>query len=292
MCAFPNSSDTKPCLKSENNPKDSKSERDSVIQQDDEIMIPSACSSSDLVIAQWPTKILAALHSRIPHYRSPYNVGIAKDSTQYHLDAERSHSQLTPSPSEASIHPVHSPSAFDITQKLLEAQPRSINLELSQMQNSPWTPSFPPHTYYITPPSRTPEAAVASPSVFDDAPVSSNAQIFHQYDQFSAQDHRRIYSVSPSLNHHASPGLDDYYLTHTTDSEHQVVEDSSRSKEAPYAELLYRCLFDAPENQMILKDIYEWFRNHTDKTRNPENKGWMNSIRHNLSMNQASDSCS
>jgi hypothetical protein len=36
---------------------------------------------------------------------------------------------------------------------------------------------------------------------------------------------------------------------------------------------------------MILRDIYEWFKNNTDKASASETKGWQNSIRHNLSMN-------
>ena len=41
----------------------------------------------------------------------------------------------------------------------------------------------------------------------------------------------------------------------------------------------------APGNKMVLKEIYEWFENHTDKAKDPKSKGWQNSIRHNLSMN-------
>ena len=53
----------------------------------------------------------------------------------------------------------------------------------------------------------------------------------------------------------------------------------------PYAQLIYRALKSAPGHAMVLKEIYEWFENNTDKAKNGSSKGWQNSIRHNLSMN-------
>lgn len=56
----------------------------------------------------------------------------------------------------------------------------------------------------------------------------------------------------------------------------------------PYAQLIYRALMSAPNHAMVLKDIYEWFEQNTDKAKIAQNssaKGWQNSIRHNLSMN-------
>ena len=52
----------------------------------------------------------------------------------------------------------------------------------------------------------------------------------------------------------------------------------------PYATLIFKALRSAPGNRMILKEIYKWFENNTDKNKNGT-KGWQNSIRHNLSMN-------
>ncbi|KAG4430766.1 hypothetical protein IFR05_013751 [Cadophora sp. M221] len=54
----------------------------------------------------------------------------------------------------------------------------------------------------------------------------------------------------------------------------------------PYAKLIYRALMGAPDRSMVLQEIYQWFREHTPKG-NSHSKGWMNSIRHNLSMNAA-----
>jgi hypothetical protein len=62
-------------------------------------------------------------------------------------------------------------------------------------------------------------------------------------------------------------------------------EDGAVDKEQPYAQLIFHALKGAPNNTMILRDIYDWFKRNTDKASDNEKKGWQNSIRHNLSMN-------
>jgi len=66
----------------------------------------------------------------------------------------------------------------------------------------------------------------------------------------------------------------------------------------PYAQLLYRAFMSHPRHAMTLQEIYQWFRENTDKAKD-EGKadkngkgqdGWKNSIRHNLSMNKVSAS--
>ncbi|KAK6496928.1 hypothetical protein TWF481_001910 [Arthrobotrys musiformis] len=54
-----------------------------------------------------------------------------------------------------------------------------------------------------------------------------------------------------------------------------------------YAEMIYMALKSAPGYQMHLQEIYQWFRDTYPKFRQDQSKGWMNSIRHNLSMNGA-----
>ncbi|KAK4465161.1 hypothetical protein QBC42DRAFT_294576 [Cladorrhinum samala] len=62
---------------------------------------------------------------------------------------------------------------------------------------------------------------------------------------------------------------------------------ASNSKgEEPYAKLIYRAFMSKPSRAMTLQEIYQWFRENTDKGKD-DSKGWQNSIRHNLSMNQA-----
>lgn len=59
-------------------------------------------------------------------------------------------------------------------------------------------------------------------------------------------------------------------------------------KEEPYAQLIYRAFLSTPRHAMTLQEIYQWFRENTDKGKSGD-KGWQNSIRHNLSMNLVSD---
>lgn len=62
--------------------------------------------------------------------------------------------------------------------------------------------------------------------------------------------------------------------------------DSESAKgEPPYAKLIYNALMDAPEHKLVLRDIYTWISDNTDKAKDPAFKGWQNSVRHNLSMN-------
>lgn len=59
----------------------------------------------------------------------------------------------------------------------------------------------------------------------------------------------------------------------------------AEEKDQPYAQLIFRCLKDALNHEMVLKDIYDWFELNTSKVKNAKTTGWQNSIRHNLSMN-------
>lgn len=59
----------------------------------------------------------------------------------------------------------------------------------------------------------------------------------------------------------------------------------SKEKSPCYANLIYQALMEAPGHKMILRDIYAWIAQNTDKAKDPSSKGWQNSVRHNLSMN-------
>lgn len=55
-----------------------------------------------------------------------------------------------------------------------------------------------------------------------------------------------------------------------------------------YAQLLWKCLYDAPDHQLSLREIYAWIAAHSPKASAEGHRGWMNSVRHNLSMNAVS----
>ncbi|KAI1752717.1 hypothetical protein F4782DRAFT_546344 [Xylaria castorea] len=67
-------------------------------------------------------------------------------------------------------------------------------------------------------------------------------------------------------------------------------ETGKAKPEEPYAKLIQKALMSVDGSKMALQQIYQWFRENTDKSNN-DGKGWQNSIRHNLSMNAAFLKC-
>ncbi|KAG0636753.1 hypothetical protein HOY80DRAFT_925283 [Tuber brumale] len=65
------------------------------------------------------------------------------------------------------------------------------------------------------------------------------------------------------------------------------MEEEDQDDDAPYAVLIYRALMSTPTRRMVLSQIYDYFREKIPKFRKIKGRGWMNSIRHNLSMNGA-----
>ncbi|KAN0069556.1 hypothetical protein V8E54_012571 [Elaphomyces granulatus] len=57
------------------------------------------------------------------------------------------------------------------------------------------------------------------------------------------------------------------------------------NSEQPYSRLIYQALASAPGMKLPLQEIYCWFQKNTAKGKDPNSKGWQNSVRHNLSMN-------
>lgn len=62
--------------------------------------------------------------------------------------------------------------------------------------------------------------------------------------------------------------------------------DEDAADDKPYARLIYDALMQAPGHRMMLREIYDWFRQYTTKPQESGSNGWQNSIRHNLSMNK------
>jgi hypothetical protein len=60
------------------------------------------------------------------------------------------------------------------------------------------------------------------------------------------------------------------------------------SAQEPYAKLIHRALLSKSDYCMSLQELYQWFRENTDRAKNERLTGWQNSIRHNLSMNHVS----
>ena len=109
-------------------------------------------------------------------------------------------------------------------------------------------------------------------------------------------------AYSDAATNHLTPAMyatvtDQYstYEPHPRSAQDGFIEDAplggfetdyeSREKGPCYANLIYQALMEAPGHKMILRDIYAWIAQNTDKAKDPSSKGWQNSVRHNLSMN-------
>ena len=124
---------------------------------------------------------------------------------------------------------------------------------------------------------------------------SPNSSTAYAHEETSAMP---VYNAAPSF----SPALytifsdprtpPHFELPHPFQSKEQSIpldsesESKSRQGEPSYAKLIYRALMDTPGHQMVLKDIYKWIAQNTDKARDPIFTGWKNSVRHNLSRNE------
>ncbi|KAI5927314.1 hypothetical protein F4810DRAFT_706684 [Camillea tinctor] len=95
-------------------------------------------------------------------------------------------------------------------------------------------------------------------------------------------------AASPPLKEEFEPSYQVAEISDIQDHGHADTEDGEETHkvEEPYAQLIYRAFMSRDEHAMTLQEIYQWFRDNTDKAKS-EGKGWQNSIRHNLSMNAA-----
>ncbi|KAK7742249.1 hypothetical protein SLS53_004392 [Cytospora paraplurivora] len=78
----------------------------------------------------------------------------------------------------------------------------------------------------------------------------------------------------------------DLYDAEDVTGSRSSLEPSGGKADEPYAKLIYKAFRSRENRAMSLQEIYQWFRENTDKAKG-EGKGWQNSIRHNLSMNGA-----
>jgi hypothetical protein len=165
--------------------------------------------------------------------------------------------------------------------------PRSYTNELDitgLSSNMSIPESYPPSVYQIEPPK--------SQDVMDLSDQGISGQLLQLSD-----DYKHQYATSIKVEDYGGYGSP--YNTDATrcstphdespetphDLKNDCGEDTPIDKEQPYAQLIYRALLEAPGKTMILRDIYNWFKENTDKAADKETKGWQNSIRHNLSMN-------
>jgi hypothetical protein len=102
--------------------------------------------------------------------------------------------------------------------------------------------------------------------------------------------------VEPSEHANEGAGLPNvaYYMRSTPATEMECYlgtdgdDEGGEIVEQSYAKVLFECLLKAEDHTRSLKEIYDWVERKTSKAKDPTSKGWMNSVRHNLSMNAVS----
>lgn len=103
--------------------------------------------------------------------------------------------------------------------------------------------------------------------------------------QFLDQDQRYLFCTVPPLDSPSPHEESDEESSRTTPPPQDFPEEDESSQNRPYAQLIHEALMSKADKQMVLNEIYDYFRQRWPKFRSSKGKGWMNSIRHNLSMN-------
>lgn len=109
---------------------------------------------------------------------------------------------------------------------------------------------------------------------------------------WTRQPQGKPFGMSEFLPHQSllAPIQEEYMNPQYESEEDQYYYDlnSETADDTPYARLIYLALMEAPGHRLVLKDIYRWMAENTNKAKDPAVKGWKNSVRHNLSMNKVS----
>ncbi|KAJ0122659.1 hypothetical protein J7T55_003174 [Diaporthe amygdali] len=225
-----------------------------------------------------------------------YNVNNCSDRTAlYDFDGQdQPVESWTPwenftAPQEASYHQLfYHPSRFVIPSSAEEAQPTSSSYSTSgERSGQPYDNArdedlgFPPMRGTYKHPN--PAAGTSMTSL---SPCSNTLAITSDAICKDREDTAPL-SPDPDIEMDAdmvyNPSL---YDAEDVLGSRSSTEPAGGKSDEPYAQLIYRAFLSRPNKSMTLQEIYQWFRENTDKAKST-GKGWQNSIRHNLSMNGA-----
>lgn len=252
------------------------------------------------------------------HYPSPTSelASVLPSGEYYYTECMCQQAQqpvpLTPSPEKISLTP--SPSVLeDVDQADVRVQPEfqqeilySFNPSLQNQANWPsaesqpmqlaqfnWDSSYNLHgrnmgTYAPIMSDYFPRQMPSSD--YDDAPFDIQLHIDPAMESGFTSKSPVIHPESPETKSDVASG----FQSEDGEERHEppAVEDRSEGgritkPNIPYAQYIWMALMSVITHSMTLPQIYQWFRDNTDKA-SSESKGWQNSIRHNLSMNAVS----
>lgn len=176
----------------------------------------------------------------------------------------------------------HDPTAFDGNYDLAYqsgissscSRPLNAGYGLTGLPSAGMTiPSYPANMYQMGP--QQPYEGID----LSRSPNDNLMQLDFEYDDYP------LHSIPEDSTAYSTPYDSDVTRSSTPSSPGVFHDEEPVDTDQPYAQLIYKALLQAPNNTMILRDIYDWFRKNTGKAADKDTKGWQNSIRHNLSMN-------
>ncbi|KAK4543348.1 hypothetical protein LTR36_005707 [Oleoguttula mirabilis] len=215
-------------------------------------------------------------------------------------------------PSSATSAPMHhSPVQSIETYSAPEREPQmsagssgSSSFSYVQQPEHPYHPLWPttsaPASAYPPAIPENEQWGVPQPHHYSQPPMMQNTwhhnmHVYESTDCHPQQAHHLLAGPSPFLSEGSpfhqevmdegwdQPEMQQQYLDGSNSDE---INDADAADPC-YAQLLYRCLKEAPDHILSLRELYDWVREHSQKAKDPKNRGWQNSVRHNLSMNAA-----
>ncbi|KAL9103739.1 MAG: hypothetical protein Q9163_001243 [Psora crenata] len=154
------------------------------------------------------------------------------------------------------------------------------------------SPQFPETPYYsrfpmVTPPACQHQEGASAPLNHHPSVVPPETPHLDEHHATPHSSQRRT-STAPSLRgQNANTKLEERDRVMTVRKKRAKPKPKPKPKQRlgcpSYAELIHRALKEAPGHGLYLRDIYQWFEGNTDKV---SCRGWKNTIRHNLSVNQ------
>ena len=148
-------------------------------------------------------------------------------------------------------------------------------------------PSIPEYGAYDPPQTFAYSAYDQQPTHRTAPPTAQNSPYLTQEaEHFGAEQTPMLSEGSPYGSDFAEEGWARSELPQTwaQDNEDDVLDDLE-AHDPCYAILLHRCLMQADDYTLSLRELYDWVKENSQKAKDAKNKGWQNSVRHNLSMN-------
>ena len=248
----------------------------------------------------WPTAYGLSQHDQRNYLHSPAE--LYSPPEQYSpSSAETMDSPYEPSNLDRTPYVYQYPqdlSCVDLAASCPRIHPDELDLS-SFTVGEPDSEAYPPTSYLMDPHKHELYMNFARRQMIEDCSFGGrehealeHLQVEHRCDPESA--YVPIPTSAPPTTHTSSPNTliksesSSSEGSQRSESEALGADETDPEGNEPYAKLIYRALLGAPGHRMVLKEIYEWFIDHTGKNKNPSQKGWQNSIRHNLSMNGVS----